>query len=95
MKRILIPLVATAAILAGCSPVDKPIAQANNDGTSQMGTATPDATDQTQMETVALKAGDKAPDLVLDGNSYNWKGAMPKMADLKGKVVVLDYWAYW
>lgn len=54
--------------------------------------------------TVVESSPSGAPDVVqLDAaapgmtvaNSYNWEGDPPTIESLKGKVVVLDFWAYW
>lgn len=38
-----------------------------------------------------LKVGDKAPELVIT----NWLKNVPKSTDLKGKFIVIDFWATW
>jgi len=38
-----------------------------------------------------LKVGDKAPELVIT----NWIKNIPKSTDLKGKFVIIDFWATW
>lgn len=40
------------------------------------------------------KVGDQAPALTVV-NAHNWEGGPQSLDDLKGKVVVLDFWAYW
>lgn len=40
---------------------------------------------------VGLKKGDKAPEIEL----VNPKGKMIKLSDLKGKMVLIDFWASW
>ncbi|QQT62624.1 TlpA family protein disulfide reductase [Sphingobacterium multivorum] len=48
---------------------------------------------------VALKPGDKIPDAVwnqsLELNYFNGKKKTIKFADLKGKLILLDFWATW
>ncbi len=48
---------------------------------------------------VALKPGDKIPDAVWDQplelNYFNGKKKTIKFADLKGKLILLDFWATW
>ena len=46
---------------------------------------------QLQAQNVGLNVGDKAPDLKFaspDGKEYT-------LSDLKGKVVLIDFWAAW
>ena len=41
-----------------------------------------------------LQVGAEAPALTV-ANTYNNDGVVPSLDNLEGKVVVLDYWAYW
>ncbi len=41
-----------------------------------------------------MKVGAKAPAMTV-ANSLNWEGGPPTLESLQGKVVVLDFWAYW
>jgi cytochrome oxidase Cu insertion factor (SCO1/SenC/PrrC family) len=41
-----------------------------------------------------LKVGAMAPAITV-ANSLNWEGGPTTLESLQGKVVVLDFWAYW
>jgi hypothetical protein len=41
-----------------------------------------------------VEIGKTAP-MVTIANSHNWEGDLPNLDDMQGKVVVLDFWAYW
>lgn len=45
----------------------------------------------TSNQLAVLKIGDKAPDLAFK----NPKGEIMKLSDLKGKLVLIDFWASW
>ncbi len=41
-----------------------------------------------------LTIGDKVPDITIT-NVYNYRSSTIRLSDLKGKVVILDFWAVW
>lgn len=41
-----------------------------------------------------LTIGDKVPDFVIN-HMINYKNSSAKLSDLKGKLVILDFWASW
>jgi thiol-disulfide isomerase/thioredoxin len=41
-----------------------------------------------------LRIGDKVPDITLT-NVYNYPSSAIRLSDLKGKLVILDFWATW
>jgi hypothetical protein len=41
-----------------------------------------------------MKVGSKAPAITV-ANTLNWNGDPPDLESLQGKVVVLDFWAFW
>jgi thiol-disulfide isomerase/thioredoxin len=45
-------------------------------------------------QTVALKVGDKVPDVEINHVS-NYKSRSLKLSDFKGKLLILDFWATW
>jgi hypothetical protein len=49
---------------------------------------------QTEEAPAVAVVGKPAPSLTVS-ESYNWAGGVPNLAEMRGKVVVLDYWAYW
>jgi thiol-disulfide isomerase/thioredoxin len=48
-----------------------------------------------QMPTAALRSGNPAPPIIVDQLLQAPEGARASLSDLKGKVVVLEFWGTW
>jgi len=42
----------------------------------------------------ALSIGDTVPDITI-ANVYNYRSSTIRLSDLKGKLVILDFWSTW
>ena len=52
------------------------------------------AQNKTQQKLQPLKIGDKVPDVFID-HIYKYKTTSANLADFKGKILILDFWATW
>ena len=58
------------------------------------GQSVADVTETPDAQATGAKVGDLGPALTV-ANAHNWDGDPPRLEDLRGKVVVLDFWAFW
>lgn len=73
-----------AVILLGCNTNKKTTATTNNERKTEVSSAKPDVPE-------GLNLGNRAPEIVLN----NPQGKPIKLSSLKGKLVLIDFWASW
>lgn len=94
MRRVLWTITALGVLLAACSPAAPTASAPAPAAEGATSASTPDAPDAPAQETsvpTPLPDGPLAPDLTHD----TWLNSEPlSSADLRGKVVLVDFWTF-
>ncbi len=86
MKYLLISFFVSALLVFSCSSSSNLTPETPNYSESLMNSNTPISS-----ATVGLKVGNEAPEIVMNGID----GKPIKLSSLRGKVVLIDFWASW